>query len=228
MQQLLHPGPQDRVPGELGRLGPPLPLPGQPVRPFGLVLAGPRTGVAGQLAADRRGGAAHPPPDLAHRQARLPQPGHLIPLLTVQVAVTVCRSRGPVHPAHDVMQPVRRALRHAGRGPGLIRAHPSGHQVLQRPHPLRRPGRRRRLIRRPGGRRRPLDRQPGHPAHLQVQPVRGVPRHPGRPGRLHRVQPRLQETQHRLHTLRRQLSSSHSTHPPRSGRCDNPLSAGGL
>jgi hypothetical protein len=61
-------------------------LPGQPVRPLGLVAAGPRVAVAGQFPADGRRGAAGPPRDLAHRAAGLTQPGDLIPLLPVQVA----------------------------------------------------------------------------------------------------------------------------------------------
>ena len=64
------PRPAAPGPGQPGRLGPPLPLPGQPVRPLGLVAAGPRVGVAGQLPADRRRAAAQPRRDLPHRQAR--------------------------------------------------------------------------------------------------------------------------------------------------------------
>src|ERR1700683_4997886 len=115
--------------GGLGARRPAPPPPGRPCPRAGLLRAGPGGGVGGHPPADRRGTAAHPPPDLTHRQAALAQPGHLIPLLTIQVAVTVGHSRGPVPPAHLVMQPVGRALRHAGRGPGLIRAHPSRQQI---------------------------------------------------------------------------------------------------
>jgi integrase len=54
VQQVLHRGPQHRVPRQPGALGPPLPLPREPFRPLGLVLPGPRVSVTGQLPRHRR------------------------------------------------------------------------------------------------------------------------------------------------------------------------------
>jgi hypothetical protein len=98
VQHLLHLAAQRGVLRQPGDLGPALPLPGQPVRPLGLVPAATRHRVAGQLPADRRRAAAQPRRALSHRAAGLAQPGQLIPLLTIQVTGTVGHSWGRYTP----------------------------------------------------------------------------------------------------------------------------------
>jgi hypothetical protein len=138
VQHLLHHVAQRRVLRQPGRLGPPLPLPGQPVRPLRLVAASPRVSVTGQLPADRRRAAAQPRRDLPHRQPALTQPGQLIPLLAIQVTVTVSHSRRPVHPAHPAVQEAGVALRHAGHRRRMRRPQPACQLVQHQPHLLRR------------------------------------------------------------------------------------------